>query len=56
VRNEDFILRPGLSLDTIRVRERQLERVRQFVRNELPEPAPGYVPGTHGGLDHDYHF
>jgi type IV secretory pathway TraG/TraD family ATPase VirD4 len=56
VRNPDFILRSGLSLDTIRVRERQLAQVRKLINKEAAEPAAGYVPGTHGGLDHDYDF
>ncbi|GFO63163.1 type IV secretion system DNA-binding domain-containing protein [Geomonas paludis] len=56
VRNRDFILRSGLSLDTIRVRERQLAQVRKLMEKGALEPAQGYVPGTTGGLDHDYDF
>ena len=56
VRNEDFILRSGLSLDTIRVRERQLKQVRKLIETVVQEPAAGYVPGSTGRLDDDQHF
>jgi len=46
VRNEDFILRSGLSLDTIRVRERQLKQVWKLIDKVVQEPAAAYVPGS----------